>query len=451
MFLGRILVVDEEEAARSSELELLSSLGYEVWTAAGCKSALQLLDKHRFDLVLTEYDKPGLSGRDLLETIAQAGFDTDVLVWSAHGTIPAAVEAIKLGAKNFLEKPVDPEVLKREVRHVFRERLARRRPSSQAPLPRTETSIEIDLSDLPPKEPRASRFGRYQLVRSIGRGGMGEVFEAFDPQLNREIAIKVIKMKEGTQTRRVVVERFRREAAVAAQLSHPNIAAIYDIESAPGDEELYIVMELVKGASLRSVLEREKSMPFPQTLVAAYQLVDALEYIHRHDVIHRDIKPENIILGTDDQVKIIDFGIAKIRVSDLTSTGCVVGSPSYLAPESIENAEVDFRADQFALATVLVEVLTGRPVFQKSTFEDTVRSIILAQRPPLEELGVIVPHEFERILAKMHARAPGDRFQDERELLARLEALGEPLEIKLSPALPRATTRRLSLPVTRGR
>ena len=204
--------------------------------------------------------------------------------------------------------------------------------------------------------------GRYRLDELVGTGGMAQVWSATDTVLNRRVAVKILHPHLRSDP--AFVERFRQEARSGAQLHHPSVVAVYDTVSAPEIEA--IVMELVEGETLRARLDRVGALPASDVRHLGVELADALDAAHRAGLTHRDIKPANILLCPDGSLKLADFGIAKDGSStDLTQDGTLVGTASYLAPEQLEGAVVDGRADEFAVGVVLYEALCGRPPVQR--------------------------------------------------------------------------------------
>ncbi len=204
----------------------------------------------------------------------------------------------------------------------------------------------------------AEQIGKYQIVERIGRGGMGTVFKAHDPVLDRLVALKVIS-SEGDVTEELKA-RFFREAQACAKLSHPNIVVVHDLGEAAG--KLFIVMEFLDGQELKHVIER-KTLPLEDKLSLMIQVCDGLHFAHQKGIIHRDIKPGNIFVLRNGQVKILDFGIARIAAGTdpgLTRTGLIMGTLRYMSPEQARG-RVDHRSDIFSVGAVFYELLAGRP------------------------------------------------------------------------------------------
>ncbi|MBV8865405.1 MAG: serine/threonine protein kinase, partial [Acidobacteriaceae bacterium] len=211
--------------------------------------------------------------------------------------------------------------------------------------------------------------GRYQIAGEIGRGAMGVVYKALDPAIGRTVAIKTIHLTDATEAERQSVgERLLREARSAGTLSHPNIVTVYDVLTQ--DEFAYIVMEFVPGPSLEEIIRQRQLPARDELLLYLRQVAEALDYAHRKGIIHRDVKPANIIISQPDPgaerppaerlAKITDFGVAKTISHEITQSGSVTGTPSYMSPEQIEGSVVDGRADQFSLGVVVYELLCGR-------------------------------------------------------------------------------------------
>jgi len=263
--------------------------------------------------------------------------------------------------------------------------------------------------------PTAGRVlgGRYQLTRLIARGGMAEVWEGHDATLARPVAVKVLK--DDLARDAVFVERFRREAVTAARLGHHAIVATYDAGVDAGTA--YIVMELVRGRTLRQLLNATGPLDPLLAVRIAVQVADALAYAHRNGLIHRDVKPANVLLYDEDahipQVKVTDFGIAKTTAElgqDLTATGTVLGTPKYFSPEQVDGrGEPDARSDIYALGVVLFEMVAGRAPFDGPTEMATALAHLREQPPSLVTLRPGTPPEVDAIVQRLLAKEPGDR------------------------------------------
>ncbi|MFA9431547.1 protein kinase [Egicoccus sp. AB-alg2] len=253
--------------------------------------------------------------------------------------------------------------------------------------------------------------GRYHLEEPIASGGAAIVWRAFDENLSRSVAVKLLHPHHATDP--TVVERFERESRAAAQLNHPNAVRIYD--TGRDDDLVYLVMEHVDGPSLRDVL-RERGALEPMVVAAVgEQVASALGEAHAHGLVHRDVKPANILLASDGTVKVTDFGIAKALSgadATLTTPGTVVGTAAYVAPEQLEDANVDARADIYALGVVLYECLTGRPAFSGDTPTATAAMRLTYELMPPRQLVNDIPRALDDVVVRATRRDRNERYDD---------------------------------------
>ncbi len=275
--------------------------------------------------------------------------------------------------------------------------------------------------------------GRYHLEGRLGDGAMADVYRAFDPQISRPLAVKLLKAEFLRD--RQYADRFLREAKAAGALSHPNIVTVYDVGEA--NSTPYIVMELLEGWPLDKILAEGALDPIT-TLKIGIQLADALAFAHAQRVIHRDIKPSNIIVAPDGHsVKLLDFGIARVgdalfdSESVRTQVGQVLGTPRYMSPEQAVGGEIDGRSDLFSVGTVLYEMLSGRRAFRGTTSATLAIEIIQRDPEPLSAVAPTTPGGLQFIVSKLLAKQPALRFADGRQLadamrkeLAALTAVG---------------------------
>ena len=270
--------------------------------------------------------------------------------------------------------------------------------------------------------------GRYELTHLIARGGMAQVYRAMDRQLERPVALKVLFPELSVD--RTFVERFRREAQAAANLSHPNIVPVFDWGE--DDSTYFIVMEYVEGRPLSAVLRDPQPMPPRQIATIGAGVAAALAFAHRHGVVHRDVKPGNVLITPDGDVKVTDFGIARAMNTEesLTQTGAVMGTAAYFSPEQAEGKGVDSRSDIYSLGVVLYEMAVGRPPFTGDS-PVAVASKHVRDLPVLpREANPTVPPALEAVVMKAMAKNPDDRYGSAEELRADLLrfADGRPVE-----------------------
>ena len=276
-----------------------------------------------------------------------------------------------------------------------------------------------------------TKLGRYEIRSQLGAGGMGEVYCAFDPNLNREVAIKVLPVAYSEDKDRLA--RFEQEAQAAGTLNHPNILTIHHIESHDGAP--YIVSELLEGETLR---ERMSGAALPQRKAIDYalQTVHGLAAAHEKGIVHRDLKPDNLFITKDGRVKILDFGLAKLLAVDSsqsqtevptrrvdTEPGVVMGTIGYMSPEQLRGKTADHRSDIFSFGAILYEMLSGRRAFRGESTADTLSAILREDPPELSETNKNINPALERVVNHCLEKNPEERFHSARDLAFAIEAL----------------------------
>jgi serine/threonine-protein kinase len=281
-------------------------------------------------------------------------------------------------------------------------------------------------------EPEITSIGSYQVVKLLGAGGMGKVYLAHDPRLNRRVAVKLLSHYDAAEAERS--KRFRQEALAASALNHPNILTIHEIGDCEGQN--YIATEFIDGVTLRDRLNGGE-LPFVMTLEIATQIAAALTAAHEAGIVHRDIKPENVMIRADGLVKVLDFGIAKYtqaavgEARDLVETkpGFLIGTAPYMSPEQARGLPVDARTDVWSLGVVLYEMVTGRVPFRGKSPSETVSLILQKQPSPMAHYAHEVPAEFERIVTKALTKDREERYQSAKDMLIDLRNLKRKQEV----------------------
>ena len=299
----------------------------------------------------------------------------------------------------------------------------------------------------------ATRLGPYEIIAPLGAGGMGEVYLARDTRLKRDIAIKVLPQEVASSPERLA--RFHREATTVASLNHPNIVVLHSIEEFEGTH--FLTMELVEGGSLAELIA-PGGLPTARVVELGIALADALTAAHEKGVVHRDLKPANVMLTKDGRVKVLDFGLAKLSISDpsaglanaatltmpLSADGHVVGTVPYMAPEQVRGEAVDERTDLFALGVVLYELASGKRPFAGETHVDVSHAILHDAPKPLRALRPELPQGLDRIVSRCLAKSPRERFQTSLDVSNELRELRRELERSESGEVARPGAEKLA-------
>ena len=289
-----------------------------------------------------------------------------------------------------------------------------------------------------------STLGKYHLIQEIGRGAMGIVYEGWDPIIARRVAVKTIRLPTMPDAELLdAIERFRREVRAAGRLSHPNIVSVFDYGET--DVMAYIVMEYVDGGSLMTLLDNNEICPLPDVLRIMNDLLAGLQFSHEHGVIHRDVKPANVMLTSAGQVKIADFGTARIECSAMTHAGTVLGTPAYMSPEQFTGEMIGTRSDIYSAGVLFHELLTGHRLFV-GTMSAIMQKVLHVDPPAPSRSARIVSPAFDGVVCKAMAKQPELRFVSAKafaEAITRSASQSQAAEYD-DATLIRATGRRLS-------
>ncbi len=261
--------------------------------------------------------------------------------------------------------------------------------------------------------------GRYEIIEELGRGAMGVVYKAKDPTIGRTVALKTLRLDVHGLDAAEMVRRFQNEARAAGVLSHPNIVTIYDAGECDGI--FYIAMEFIQGTTLHEQLAEQHILPTEDVIGYSRQICKGLDYAHSHGIVHRDVKPANIMITANGTVKIMDFGIAKAGGS-MTSTGQVLGTPNYMAPEQVKGRPLDGRSDLFSFGVILYEMLTGEKPFVGQNVTTIIYKIVNENPIAPRDLDVTVHPGLSAIVTRALAKSPDDRYQTGADLVRDLES-----------------------------
>ena len=259
-------------------------------------------------------------------------------------------------------------------------------------------------------------LGKYEIKRQLGRGAMGTVYEGWDPIIERRVAIKTVNLPDASDPEtEEALARFRREAQAAGRLTHPNIVGVFDYGETA--DVAYIVMEYIDGPPLKNLLDKQERFTIATTVRIMEDLLSGLKFSHDRGVVHRDIKPANIMLTSEGQAKIADFGIARIESSSMTQAGTVLGTPAYMSPEQIMGQVVDARSDIYSSGVLLYQLLTGERPFEGGM--SAIMHKALNTEPPLpSQISVTSPTPFDTVVRKAMAKRPEERFANAAEFAA---------------------------------
>jgi serine/threonine protein kinase len=261
--------------------------------------------------------------------------------------------------------------------------------------------------------------GKFEIKEPVGEGGMATVYKAFDTTLRRTVALKTLLPYLAADPE--LVQRFQREAVTAANLKHPNIVVIHEVNTHEGQD--YIVMEFLEGVTVRQEIQRLTALPLPRVCKILSQLASALDYAHAQGLIHRDIKPANVILGDGDHATLTDFGLVKASTAgvQLTQVGTTVGTLEYMSPEQVIGDEIDHRSDIYSLGVLVYEMLVGRVPYKGHTPIEVLHNLVYDPPTPPRQVNPDVPPQVEQVVLKALAKRPEDRYQSAGELARSFE------------------------------
>src|SRR5437870_4431597 len=284
-----------------------------------------------------------------------------------------------------------------------------------------------------PQTEQYRRVGKFELHEIIGEGAMGAVWRAYDSVIRRFVALKLLSRAGRSADAQ---DRFMREARAAGALQHPNLVTVYDLGES--DEQLFIAMELVDGRDLSALIAVSEPLALERKLDIVIEVLQGLSYAHERGVIHRDVKPSNVRIASDGSVKIMDFGIARLQSADVTGSGAIVGTPTYMAPEQITNGAITPATDIFAVGCVLYELLAYHKPFEGETVHGVLYQVLTTDPKPLRTMAPSIPAALERVVGKALNKVPQDRYQSARQMQQTL------LGIRAALSGASDTTQRLS-------
>lgn len=451
--MARVLVVEDDLDLCDRISMWLNHEDHKVDEANDGLKALDLLKSREYDIVVLDWDIPGMQGIDVCKNFRAAGGTTPVLMLTGRGNMSDKEEGFDAGADDYLTKPFHLKELSARIRAMVRRSsmvettkqvIAEAKadvyykvcPECATAYPLEKENCDQDGSVLSTEkvDPAIGAvFGeRYEIGSVLGSGGMSVVYKAKHKLMDKTVAIKLLDPRLVRQN--IAVRRFQLEAQAASRLNHPNVIVVHDFGMTP-EGQPYMVMDFLSGKSLQEELDNCVQLSPERARKIFMQAASGLAHAHKSGVVHRDVKPNNIILDKDhlgqEAVKIVDFGIAKV-VSDaadpqerLTRQGEFFGTAVYMSPEQCRGKDVDHRSDIYSFACVMFESLTGLPPFEGDNELDTLQMHLSEEPPSFRQRrpDLEIPAKFEEIVRKSMEKNPDDRFQTMEEVLRALEEI----------------------------
>jgi len=392
---SKILIVDDEENVLSFLNDALKKNDFIIKLAKDSNEAIDLLNKNKFDLILSDINMPGMSGFELLTFCKEKYKTTEIVIITGNPGIEGAIKAIKHGAFDYITKPILPKKLNEIVDAALMH-------AKEKMHTLTMTSTDFCNKD-------------YAAIKTLGSGNSGVVYLV--EKNNKYYAMKILKIDTTDKSQEIKIQRFIREAEILSQIQHPNIVKIINVGLSETDKTPYIIMEFISGQSL-DLLIKEKKFLLNEKIDIIIQIAKALKAIHDIGILHRDVKPANIILTDNNIIKLMDFGIAGLKSSNLTITNELLGSPAYMPPEAFDGAKLkDKRSDIFSLGVIAYELFTGMKPFNADSIGLLINDIKYINPNPPTQINKSLPKYIQTIILKMLAKDINDRFSDSEEVI----------------------------------
>lgn len=445
--MARVLIVDDDKELAERLQLWLTHEEHDCEMVHNGTQAFNLLKSKEYEIVILDWDLPGMTGIDICKSFRDAGGVTPVLLLTGHTNMSDKEIGFESGADDYLTKPFHLKELSARVKAILRRSsivetskqvIAKSRPDiyyKRCPECGLSYSLEKERCDDCQERLKTERmdpaigaiFGeRYEIDSVIGSGGMSVVYKAKHKLMNKTVAIKLLDPRLVKQ--QIAVRRFQLEAQAASRLTHPNVIIVHDFGITP-EGQPYMVMDFLNGKSLVDLLDDKPQIEPARARDLFTQVASGLAHAHKLGVVHRDVKPNNIIIDTDqngkESVKLVDFGIAKLMSESespqqrLTRAGECFGTAMYMSPEQCRGKDVDQRSDVYSLGCVMFEALTGLPPFEGDNELDTLQMHLVQEPPTLQERrpDLAIPDAFEYIVQKCLSKDADARYQSMDELL----------------------------------
>ncbi len=396
--MANLLVSDDDPQVLELVTLVLEDAGHTVLATGDARAVCSLAAQPEIDAIVLDVNMPKSGFEILGELRGDPKTSTlPILFLSGLGSREHRARGLVEGADDYMVKPFEPAELVLRV-----ERLLSFRPRAE---PRAQAPSEA----APAAADGKKRFGRYEVLDVIGQGSMGTVYRGLDPLLERQVALKTIRLETLTteSQRREMLERLRNEAITIARFSHPNIIVVYDMGGT--ERSAFIAMELVEGPSLRDLLRRGGPLEPARVVPLAAAVADGLAVAHASEVIHRDVKPGNVLLGRDGAVKVSDFGLAFALSTFTHDDSGISGTPGFVPPEVMSGRPYSAAGDLFGLGATLYESLTGTHPLTGATLRETISNTLRGRVSPLQDLLPDAPDELAGEVMSLLAANPAER------------------------------------------
>jgi CheY-like chemotaxis protein len=414
--MAKILLVDDDRELANTLQQWLTHENHSVEAAHCGMEGWQKLSGSEYDLLILDWDLPDVNGIDVLKRLRKNGGNTCVLMLTGHTAVNDKAAGLDAGADDYLTKPFHMTELTARVRALLR-RLDPKK-TYLTPLGQDNDAV-LQKAELA----GSLLASRYEFLEVAGEGGLGIVFKARHPMMDKLVAIKML---HGHQSDPQAIERFQVEAKAISRLDHPNIVSIYDF-GVTERQQPYMVMEYISGRSLEDMLDNLGVPPLPIGLDVSIQICDGLAHAHEMGILHRDLKPSNVMLkkyqGRPPIAKLLDFGLAKLnapgdRQLKMTQVGQVLGSPPYMSPEQVRGEPLDQRSDLYSLGCLVYEIVTGCPPHLGMNTQQIMMKHVEEDATPISKLrhDLTYPAGLEQVIAKALSRNPSDRQQTVNQL-----------------------------------
>jgi len=395
-----VLVVDDEPSIRLLMHDFLTSLGFRVLVAPDVPGARATLAAETVHLVLSDVNMPGATGLDLLQEITRGRPEIPMIIMTGQPSLKAAVECIKVGAVDYLPKPLDLAKLGGIVSRAL---------ATRAAVMVTQT-VPLHSS----QSIYSSGMGAYNIVSILGRGNMGIVLLAEKQKdgQKQQYAIKMLKpaLMDGDQEEREKwLQRFNREAECASRIKHRGVVEVVEYDILGGDQIPYLVMEYCEGMPLSRWMENNQTADWHTKTDIIRQVAEALDSTHEHGICHGDVKPANIMVDQQLNTKLGDFGIA--QAIDMTASATVMGTPLYMAPEAFAASRSDYRSDIFSLGVVFYELLVGKRPFSADTLPGVIHAVCHCEPKEPRKIREDLPPLLGDIVGRMLRKSVSERYQ----------------------------------------